>query len=56
MGIRNVTVNICNYMNGSMQSLILDVFLDDVKKYGNVVHRCPYTVRMSDTVEYILIE
>lgn len=44
MGLNNVTIDICNYMNGNLQSLLMDMFLNDVKQYGNVIHRCPYAV------------
>lgn len=44
MGINRVKIDICKYTKGEMQSLILDIFLKDVKKYGNFAHPCPFVV------------
>lgn len=39
----NITIDLCHYMlNGN--SMFLDLFLDDVKKSSNIVHKCPFKV------------
>lgn len=45
MGARNISIDICRYLNGSIGSTLLDLILKDMKKYTNFFHSCPYTVR-----------
>lgn len=44
MGLHNVTIDLCRYMKGSLQSSLLDMTIKDVKRYGNIFHQCPFTV------------
>lgn len=41
----NITIDLCHYLlNGN--SMLVDFFLDDVKNTSNIVHECPFKVKM----------
>lgn len=45
LGLSNVTIDVCHYLiNGN--SMMVDLFLDDVKKHSNLIHSCPFKVRI----------
>lgn len=46
MGVRNVTIDVCRYMNGAVQSALLDIIVADLRKFTNLLHPCPYNVRI----------
>lgn len=57
MGLRNVTVDICRAFSGSVQFVVLDMILEDVKRYSNLFHPCPFAVNdyiYSEYVRYFL--
>lgn len=42
MGINNITIDICKYMNGHTYSILFDMFLKNFKNYGNMYQPCPF--------------
>lgn len=45
MGMNNITLDICRTFDGSLQSIFMDFFLNDFKRYSNFYHPCPFKVR-----------
>lgn len=46
LGFANVVVDLCKYIeSGSI--LILDLVVDLLKQYSNIVHKCPHKVSAS---------
>lgn len=46
LGIKNITTNLCEYFGGGKTLSILDMFLSDIKRCGNIFHPCPFRVRV----------
>ena len=46
MGLKNITIDICRYMSGSVGSYIADIIVKELKKYSNAFHPCPFSVRI----------
>lgn len=46
-GIKNVTIDMCRYFKGMSSSNLMDMVIGDVRKYTNVAHPCPFSVRIS---------
>lgn len=44
MGLTNLTVDACKYLNNRMSSTILDIAIKDLRKYSNIIHPCPHKV------------
>lgn len=44
IGLNNVTVNVCKFMNGNGNNNIVDMMLEILKKYGNIIQPCPMKV------------
>lgn len=40
----NVTVDICKFNKGLVRHPWFDLFLEDLKKYSNLLHPCPFKV------------
>lgn len=49
MGLRNVSVNLCNVLSGRSQSLVMDLVLTNFRKCSNVYHACPFSVNQMNT-------
>ena len=45
MGLKNITIDVCRYLSGSVGSHFVDIFANDLKKYSNAFHPCPFSVR-----------
>lgn len=48
-GITNYTANVCNYLS-NRNSMLVDMFMEDMKKHSNLVHECPFQVSNSIVV------
>lgn len=46
MGVNNLTVDICKYANGQVASLLLDMFVNALTHNGNILHPCPFSVKL----------
>lgn len=44
MGIRNVTINLCSFLGGKMESIFIGVFTKDLRRHTNAFHPCPFSV------------
>lgn len=44
MGLRNVTVNVCGFTSGKMDSVFIGLFAKGLKMHSNLLHPCPYSV------------
>lgn len=51
MGVRNVTVNVCQLFSGKTQSLLMDVVLGNLKKCSNILHACPFMVSYQASIK-----
>lgn len=45
LGLRNITINMCNFMNGKMDSAFVGLFVKDLKVRSNLIQPCPYSVK-----------
>lgn len=44
LGLNNFSVDACSYLGGSTASILLDMFVKDIKRFGNFYHPCPFSV------------
>lgn len=47
-GMRNVTIDLCKYLSGTVGSNFMNFIINDLKSTSNLVHPCPFTVRSSE--------
>lgn len=43
-GLKNINLDLCAYLGGALESLIIDLFIGDIKKFSNMYHSCPFSV------------
>lgn len=43
MGLSNVTTDVCKYLD-SGNSMIVEMFVDELKQHSNLIHACPFKV------------
>lgn len=43
LGLSNVTADLCQYLDHG-NSMLVDMFIDEIKKTSNLFHSCPFTV------------
>lgn len=52
LGLTNYTSNVCNYLtNGN--SMVIDMFMEDLKKHSNLVHPCPFQVWFKSIIPHL---
>lgn len=44
IGLNNVTLDICKITSGKANYMVMNLFIDEFKKYGNVLQECPMKV------------
>ena len=47
LGIHNITLDVCGYLGGKTPSMLADMLYKDIRKYSNIFHSCPFSVRLS---------
>lgn len=45
--IINYHINLCKWLDGTMENKFLDILLDDLKKAANFIHSCPHAVSIA---------
>lgn len=42
--LSNYTIDVCKHVSGIKESIFINYFMSDLRKFSNVLHACPYSV------------